>query len=86
MKKLTAFVSALLLTVGITFAGAPSEADQKWLEVAQKKATEGQRVSTPSETRVALLKEWATTKGYSVEVTKTDKSFQLDVSRAFAQK
>lgn len=86
MKKLTAFVSALLLTAGIAFAGTPSEADQKWLEVAQKKATEGQRVSTPSETRVTLLKEWASAKGYSVEVTKTDKSFQLEVARAFAQK
>lgn len=86
MKKLTAFVSALLLTIGMAFAGTPSEADQKWLEVAQKKAAEGQRVSTPSETRATLLKEWATTKGYSVEVTKTDKSFQVEVSRAFAQK
>jgi hypothetical protein len=86
MKKLTAFTSALLLTVGMAFAGTPSESDQKWLEVAQKKAAEGQRVSTPSETRATLLKEWATTKGYSVEVTKTEKSFQLEVSRAFAQK
>jgi len=86
MKKLTAFTSALLLTVGIALAGTSSEADQKWLEVAQKKAAEGQRVSTPSETRVALLKEWASTKGYAVEVTKTDKSFQIEVSRAFAQK
>jgi hypothetical protein len=86
MKKLTAFTSALLLTVGLVFAGTPSEADQKWLEVAQKKAAEGQSISTPSETRVTLLKEWATTKGYSVEVTKTEKSFQLEVSRAYAQK
>ena len=86
MKKLTAFTSALLLTVGIAFAGTPSEADQKWLEVAQKKATEGQRVSTPSETRAELLKEWAVNKGYSIEVTKTEKSFQIEVTRAFAQK
>ena len=86
MKKLTAFTSALLLTVGIALAGTPSEADQKWLEVAQKKAAEGQRVSTPSETRATLLREWATTKGYSVEVTKTEKSFQVEVSRAYAQK
>lgn len=86
MKKLAAFTSVLLLTVGISLAGTPSEADQKWLEVAQKKAAEGQRVSTPSETRATLLKEWATNKGYSVEVTKTDKSFQVDVARAYAQK
>lgn len=86
MKKWTAFTSALLLTVGITLAGTPSEADQKWLEVAQKKAAKGQRVSTPNEARVELLKEWATTRGYSVEVTKIDKSFQLEVSRTFAQK
>ena len=86
MKKLTAFTSALLLTVGMALAGTPSEADQKWLEVAQKKAAEGQRVSTPSEARATLLKDWATNKGYSVEVTKTEKSFQLEVSRAFAQK
>jgi hypothetical protein len=87
MKKLTALTSALLLTVGIALAGTPSEADQKWLEIVQKKVAEGQaKVSTPSETRVTLLKEWASTKGYSVEVTKTDKSFQLEVSRAYAQK
>jgi hypothetical protein len=33
-----------------------------------------------------MLKEWASTKGYAVEVTKTDKSFQIEVSRAYAQK
>lgn len=86
MKKLTAFTSTLLLTIGIALAGTPSEADQKWLEVAQKKAAGGQRVSTPSETRAELLKEWAIAKGYSIEVTKTEKSFQIEVSRAFAQK
>ena len=86
MKKLTAFTSALLLTVGIALAGTPSEADQKWLEVVQKKVAEGQTVSTSSETRVSLVKEWASTKGYAVEVTKTDKSFHLEVSRAFAKK
>ncbi len=86
MKKLTAFTSALLLTVGIAIAGTPSEADQKWLEVAQKKATEGQRISTPNEARAELLKEWAIAKGYSIEVTKTEKSFQIEVTRAYAQK
>jgi len=87
MKKLTAITSALLLTATLTFAGTPSEADQKWLQVVEKKIAEGQaQVSTPSQTRVDLLKEWASTKGYSVNITKTETSFQLEVSRAYAQK
>lgn len=87
MKKLTAFTSALLLTAMLSFANTPSEADQKWLQAVEKKITEGQaQVSTPSETRVSLLKEWASTKGYSVNVTKTESSFQLEVNRAYAQK
>ena len=87
MKKLTAFTSALLLTIGMAFAGSPTEADQKWLEIVEKKIIEGQaRVSTPSESRVELLKEWASTKGYTLTVTKTDESFQVEATRAYAQK
>ena len=87
MKKLTAFTSALLLTIGMAFAGTPTEADQKWLQVVEKKITEGQpRVSTPSESRVELLKEWASTKGYTLTVTKAESSFQVDVTRTYAQK
>ena len=87
MKKLTAFTSVLLLTIGMAFAGTPTEADQKWLQVVEKKITEGQaRVSTPSESRVELLKTWAATKGYTLTVTKTESTFQVEATRAFAQK
>jgi len=87
MKKLTALVLGCLLTVTFAVAAEPSEADQKWLTAVEKMVTNGQtQVSTPSETRVALLKEWAGKNGYSVDVTKTDACYRLELSKRIAQK
>ena len=87
MKKLTAIVIGCLLMTGFALAGQPSEMDQKWLSVVEKKVAEGQvQISTPSEERVKLLKDWATRHGYSVEVTKSDTAYRIEVSKLLAQK
>lgn len=86
MKKLIALALACLFTATVALAAPPSEADQKWLSVVEKKIVDGETdVSTPSEDRVQLLKEWATRKKYSVEVTKSDAGFRVKLSKQFAK-
>jgi len=61
-------------------------ADQKWLEVVQKMVEKGKnRVSTPSEERVELLKKWAGEKGFTVSVSKIETGFQLELSKNIAK-
>ncbi len=87
MKKLTALTAACVLIAGLAFAGQPSEADQKWLEVVQKKVAEGQtKVSTPIQERVTLLKEWAGKNGYTVAVNQSENSYRLELAKSVAQK
>jgi hypothetical protein len=87
MKKLTALTAVCVLMTGLAFAGQNNEADQKWLEVVQKKVAEGQtKISTPIEERVTLLKDWADKNGYSVAVSKNENSYRLDLSKNVAQK
>ncbi len=87
MKKLLALTSACMLITSLAFAGQTSEADQKWLQVVEKKITAGQtQVSTPAQGRVTLLKEWAASNGYSAQVTKTSTSFRIELSKSLAQK
>jgi hypothetical protein len=87
MKKLTALTAACVLIAGLAFAGQPSEADQKWLEVVQKKVTEGQtRISTPIAERVSLLKDWADKNGYTVAVSQSENSYRLELAKNIAQK
>ena len=86
MKKLIAVALACLFTATVALAGSPSEADQKWLTVVEKKIVDGEtNVSTPSEGRVHLLKEWAAKKSYSVEVTKVDDGFRVKLSKQLAK-
>ena len=86
MKKLIALALACLFTAAVALAAPPSEADQKWLTVVEKKIVDGETdVSTPSEVRVQLLKDWASKKKYSVEVTKSDASFRVKLSKQFAK-
>jgi hypothetical protein len=81
MKKLTALLLGCLITCGALAEGAPSEADQKWLQAVEKIIAKGEKqVSTPSESRVTLLKDWAEKKGYSVKVTKVEQNFRVEVS------
>ena len=87
MKKITVLALAGMLFASLSFAGEPNPADQKWLTVVEQKITGGQtKVSTPSEERVVLLKQWAAQHGYSVTVTKVESSFRLDVSKSLAGK
>jgi hypothetical protein len=87
MKKLTALTAACVLIAGLSFAGQPSAADQKWLEVVQKKVTDGQtKLSTPSEERVTLLKEWAGKNGYTVAVNQSENGYRLELAKNVAQK
>jgi len=53
----------------LPMADEPNEADQKWLAAVTKMVAEGKtEISTHSETRVVLLKEWAGKNGYTVNV------------------
>ncbi len=87
MKKVIATIAASLLTLTLVTAGQPNAADQKWLEVVGKKVTAGEaQVSTPSETRVELAKQWAGQNGYSVDVAKKESNFQITFSKQVASK
>ncbi len=87
MKRLFACTAAFLLITNLTFAGKPTEADQKWLQVVEKKITAGEmQVATPAPERVTLLKEWASARGYSTQVTQNGKSFRVELSKSLAQK
>ena len=43
------------------------------------------QISTPSETRATLLKEWSGKHGYAVNVVKTGSGYQLDVAKQVAK-
>jgi hypothetical protein len=87
MKRIIAITCVSLFTLGSAFAGEPSQADQKWLTVIEKKVGQGDtQVSTPSEERVNLLKEWAGKNAYSVTVTKSEGSYRIELSKSLAKK
>ena len=75
-----------MLLVGASVMAAPDAADQKWFEAVQKMVVKGQvKVSTPKQERVVLLKKWATEKGFTVQVTKSDSGFVLELSKSIAK-
>ncbi len=87
MKKFASILLGCVVGLHLALAAAPSESDQKWLQAVTKMVTNGRtEFSTPDEHRVALLKNWATEKGYVVEVMKTDGSFHLVVAHQVAQR
>ena len=88
MKILRMLLLTCLLGAGYAFADTTaSEADKKWLQAVENMVAEGQmKLSTPSETRVKLLKEWAEKKGYSADSTKSDTGYQIKLSRTVAKK
>ncbi len=87
MKRIIAITCAGVLTLAAAFAGEPSQADQKWLTAIEKKVAQGDtKVSTPSQERVNLLKDWAGKNGYSASVTKLDGGYRIDLSKSLAQK
>ena len=87
MKKMLAFTSACLFIASVSLAGETTEADQKWLQVVEKKIASGQtEVSTPNKERVTLLKTWASSNGYSVQVNEAGANFRINVAKTVAQK
>jgi len=81
MKKLTVLSVGFLLAFNFLAVAGPSEADQKWLQTVEKMVTKGEtKVSTSSEDRVTLVKDWAEKKGYSVTVIKSEKAFRLELT------
>lgn len=81
MKRLAAVILGCLLTFTLVATAAPKEADQKWLDAVEKMVTNGEKkLSTPSEDRVALVKEWGQKKGYTVTATKTEKGYSIEVT------
>lgn len=82
MKKIILAIVGILLVACTIATAEPSAADQKWLATVQKMTETGQaKVSTTSETRVQLLKDWAGKNGFTVEVVKTEAGFTLGVTR-----
>lgn len=82
MKKIVILTGAFFLALTLVASAEPSVADQKWLGAVKTMVTEGKtKVSTPSEERSKLLKEWAEKNGYSVAVTKMENSFSIELSR-----
>lgn len=78
-----ALIVCCLLAVSHALAGETSPADQKWLAAVEKMVAEGQAtVSTPSETRVELLKDWSKKNGYSTNVAKADGGFRIELSKS----
>lgn len=88
MKKLLALTYiCVLATSGVLAGNAPTEADQKWLQAVEKKVTAGEsKVSTPAPQRVELLKQWASNNGYTAQVTQSDNSYRIELSKSLAQK
>jgi hypothetical protein len=87
MKKLAVLLLGCSLIFGFAALGETKDADQKWLEAVQKMVAKGEnKVSTPNEVRVNLLKEWGTKNGYSVKVTKAETGYSIEASKSLAQK
>lgn len=85
MKKIIALVCGCLLTASVVMAAEATEADQKWLSAVSKMVESGKtEISTPSEVRANLLKEWAGSKGFTVALSKTDSSYKVQVSKHLA--
>ena len=81
MKRITIVALGCLLTLNIALAADPAPSDQKWLTAVEKMVTQGgTTISTPSKDRVDLLKDWAKKKGFSIEVTKSDKGYRAELS------
>jgi hypothetical protein len=84
-KTIVAIVGLILIACNVVLADS-STADQKWLGAVQKMVQQGQtKVSTPSDGRVKLIQDWAQKNSYSVTVTKSDTSFQLEITRSVAK-
>jgi len=87
MKRLVVLsLSGLLLSFCLSASAELSQADNKWLGEVQKMVSRGEnKVSTPSEERVSLLKAWGKEHGYAVKVTKTDAGYKVELTKQLAK-
>lgn len=86
MKKIALVMLGCLLISGASALAKPTAADQKWLEVVQKMVEAGKnKVSTPSQERVELVKKWAGEKGLTVTVSKIEAGYQVELSKNIAK-
>jgi len=82
MTRIAALALGLLISFSYMVSAEPSEADTKWLGAVQSMVAEGKtKVSTPSVDRANLLKEWGAKKGYTVQVTKTETGYSIEVTK-----
>jgi putative hemolysin len=82
MTRIAALALVLLLSFSYLANAEPSEADNKWLGAVQSMVAEGKtKISTPSVERVNLLKEWCAQKGYTVQVTRTESHYSIEVRK-----
>ena len=85
MKKTILLACGCLLGFNLAFAGqiqTDNPADAKWLAAVEKKITSGaNEVTTPSEPRTQLLKDWAAKNGYSVKITKVESTYSVEFSK-----
>ncbi len=82
MKRTVLLVVAALFTASVMLAGELSEADLKWKSAVDKMIQNGvAEISTPSATRVGIVKELAAKYGRKVQVAQTaNNSFRVKLS------
>ena len=86
MKRIIVTFATVLLLAGSVASASPSPRDQKWLETVQKMVEKGHtRIVTPSKERLDLLKGWASKQGLSVQVTRTDTGYKIEVARSLVK-
>lgn len=89
MKRIIIASVACILTLKVALAAELTPADQKWITVVEKMVAEGHNtISTPDRNRIELLKNWAKTKGYSIEVAAApnDQGYRVKVSKPVGEK
>ncbi len=78
-KMIVALLGTTLVSLNLVALEA-SPADKKWCEAVEKKIANGPtEISTPSETRVQLLKAQVAKQGRTCEVTKTASGYRVAV-------
>ena len=87
MKKIILLAFTSMLSLNLLSADQPvSDADQKWLAAVSKMVASGRHeLSTPVEARTQLLKDWAKKNGYSIQVTKAESTFRVELTKEVAK-
>ena len=88
MKKIILLAFTSVLSFNLFSAEQPvSDANQKWLGAVEKMVASGRhQISTPVEARTLLLKDWAKKNGYTFQLTKTESTFRVELSKNVREK